>query len=107
MRRRDVLSIYSSGLTELVLAALGFAVLLSGGMQILARALDSPFDATGALLFSWQAIVLLALWPGQGFWTIRRRTAQGREHSIIGRPCEDDIIASNRRAARRMARLHD
>ena len=103
MRIRDIISMYSSALCELAMAALGFAIIALIGLQLLARLAGADMNASGILLFSWQIIVLMALWPGQTFWTIRRSTPCGLEHSIIGVPSDDDMRVMNRRMARRMS----
>ena len=104
MRKRELLSIYASGMCELVLTALGFSVIALIGLQLLAGLTSAQLDANGALLLLWQMIILMALWPGQRFWTIRRTTASGREHSLIGIPSDDDLRCMNHIAARRSAR---
>lgn len=101
MRRRDIISIYASGLCELCLSALGFAITGLILLQTCAMVFETILNAEAVLLFFWQCIMLMALWPGQTFWTIRRKTSAGREHSIIGAPSEDDIVAQNRVSARR------
>lgn len=103
MRKRDILLVYASGLGELLLAAFCFAVVALILLQLLARAAGLWLDADAALLLCWQIILLLALWPGQRFWTIRRSTAGGHVHSVIGVPSEDDLRLMNRRTARRIA----
>ncbi len=108
MRKRDIISMYSSGLCELALAALGVAVLCLVGLQIIAQLANHRLDADGILLFTWQSAVFMALWPGQTFYTIRRTTPCGREHAIIGIPSDDDLCLANRRNAQRHSRrLHD
>lgn len=100
MRKRDILSVYCSGLLELALGALGCAVLGLIALQVIARLTGSGIDAEAALLQCWQAVMLMALWPGQRFWTIRRRTGSGFEHSVIGVPSDDDMRRQNHRVAR-------
>lgn len=102
MRKRDITGIYVSALLELSLASLGFAVIGLIGFQVLGRLTGFEVHATGALAFGWQIIVLMALWPGQTFWTIRRTTPSGFEHSVIGVPSDDDIRVENRRVAQRI-----
>jgi hypothetical protein len=102
MRNRDILSIYASGLCELALGALGFAIIILMAMQMMALAGGFHIDAGGVLLFAWQTIVFLALWPGQTFWTIRRITPEGFEHSVIGIPSDDDMRVTNHRVAQQM-----
>lgn len=102
MRKRDIIAMYWSGLLELALASLGFAVICLIGMQMLARMTGSEIDATGVLSFCWQIAMLMALWPGQTFWTIRRETPCGYTHSIIGVPSDDDLRMQNRQLARRI-----
>lgn len=108
MRKRDILSIYASGLCELVLSALGAAVLSLMIFQTLGKSVGLSVNAEAILLFSWQIIVFMALWPGQTFWTIRRKSSVGYEHSVIGVPSDDDMRLENHRRARRLrdARRH-
>ena len=91
MRVRDIISIYSSGLCELFCSALAFAVFVLCGLQMLARVTDTIFDSSAALLLSWEMILLMALWPGQRYWTITRSTMTRRHHSIIGVPTDADF----------------
>ena len=108
MRKRDILGMYSSGLCEMALAALGAATRWLIILKIFEEFTNVMIDANGALLFSWQSIILLALWPGQRFWIIRRTAPNGREHSIIGLPSDDDMRLHNQRNARRFsAGMHD
>lgn len=108
MRRRDIIAMYSSGLIELALAALGFAVIGLIAFQFLARMTGAEIHATGVLSFCWQIAMLMALWPGQTFWTIQRTTPSGYTHSIIGVPSDDDLRSQNRQMARRIRqRLRD
>lgn len=102
MRMRDILAIYSSGLCELVLSALGVAVTALLVFQMLSSVSGLIIDADALLLFAWQSMILLALWPGQTFWTIRRTTPDGFEHSVIGVPSDDDMRLENHRRARRL-----
>ncbi len=101
MRKRDIFSVYFRGLAELAFVALGFAIAGLLCMQLIAMLTEKIIYAESALLFIWQSLVLLALWPGQTFWTIRRTTAHGFEHSVIGLPSDDDLRVLNHRAARR------
>jgi len=103
MRKRDIVAMYSSGLCELTLCALGAATLWLITLKVFEQLTNVMIDANGALLFSWQSIMLLALWPEQRFWTIRRTAPNGREHSIIGMPSDDDMRLRNQRAARRFS----
>ncbi|MEM9307772.1 MAG: hypothetical protein AAGA74_10775 [Pseudomonadota bacterium] len=103
MRRRDLLSMYSSALAELVLSSLCGAVLIIMALQFLAALFGAFLDSTDALLLVWQSLVLLGLWPGQRYWTIQRTNAKGIRHSVIGVPSEDDEIRLNRIAARQRA----
>ncbi|MGA9434915.1 MAG: hypothetical protein WBV62_11845 [Roseobacter sp.] len=108
MRKRDILAMYSSGLCELALSALGVATVWLIALKVFEKVTFVTFDASGVLLFSWQSIMLLALWPEQRFWTIRRTAPSGREHSIIGMPSDDDLRLRNQRSARRFSdSLHD
>ena len=104
MRVKNILSVYSSGLCELVLTALGAAIAILMVMQIISQAMGVAIDAEAILLFSWQGAVFLGLWPGQTFWTIRRRSSCGFEHSIIGVPSDDDMRVANHRRARALRR---
>lgn len=101
MRKRDVISIYSSGLCELIFASLAFAIVVLLGLHLIAKATETALNASDALLLSWECIVLMALWPGQKFWTITRSTANGRQHSVIGQPTDEDLCAMHHRAAAR------
>lgn len=103
MRRRDIISIYASGLCELCLSALGLAIAGLLLLQLCAMAFDTLLDAEAVLFFCWQCVMFMALWPGQTFWTIRRTTSLGHEHSIIGVPSDDDVSAMNRMSARRFS----
>ncbi|WP_298837717.1 hypothetical protein [uncultured Roseobacter sp.] len=100
MTRKEILWIYLSGLTELALCALGWTILLMLPFACLLRAMEQTADPGSAFLFVFSSAVMMALWPGQSFWTIERRTRQGQIHSIIGRPSDDDIAAAARIAAR-------
>lgn len=100
MLKTDVLSVYSSGLCELVLAALGAAAAVLLTFSLVGFVFGIPVDADAVLLFSWQIVIFCALWPGQTFWTIRRTTSSGRVHSIIGVPSDDDLRDLNHRRAR-------
>lgn len=102
MRKRDIIAMYSSGLLELALAALGCSVIGLIAMQLLASLIGTEVDASGALLFIWQIIVFMSLWPGQRFWTIRRMAPSGYVHSIVGTPSDDDLRVENRRTAQRI-----
>ncbi|MEM9577864.1 MAG: hypothetical protein AAF999_12725 [Pseudomonadota bacterium] len=101
MRKRDIFSVYFRGLAELAFVSLGFAIAGLLCLQLLAILIAMRINPEAALLFVWQSLILLALWPGQRFWTIRRTTAHGFEHSIIGVPSDDDLRLRNHRAARR------
>ena len=87
----------------MALGALGGAVLWLITLKIFEHFSAIPLDANGILLFSWQSIMLLALWPNQRFWTIRRLAPNGREHSIIGIPSDDDLRLINQRTAQRIS----
>lgn len=102
MRRRDIIAMYFSGVLELALSCLGIATAALLGVQILSHLVEAEIQPTGILLFSWQIAMLMALWPGQTFWTIRRTTPCGYEHSIIGVPSDDDMRIQNRLMARRI-----
>ena len=102
MRIFDIVSMYTSGLLELIFAALGFAVLGTVVMKALSVALGGDIASADFLLFLWQSLVFVALWPGQTFWTIERATSCGRRHSIIGVPTEDDLVLQNHQMARRI-----
>lgn len=103
MRTREIISVYSSGLCELTLASLGFSTLLLMAMQTISLVAGFSINAEGVLVFGWQIVMLLALWPGQTFWTIRRTTESGFEHSVIGVPSDDDQRVMNHRTARRFS----
>lgn len=103
MRKRDILVMYSSGLFEMALSALGAAVLWLIALKVFEHFSAIALDANGVLLFSWQCIMLMALWPEQRFWTIRRLTPSGCEHSIIGIPSDDDLRLRNQRTAQRIS----
>lgn len=108
MRKRDIVVMYSSGLCEMALGAFGAATLWMITLKVFGHLADVMIDANGVLLFSWQSIMLLALWPEQRFWTIRRTAPNGREHSVIGMPSDDDLRLRNQRDARRFStRTHD
>ena len=102
MRKRDIIAMYTGGLLELALASLGFAIAGLIVVQMWAGLTGVHVDATGALTFSWQIIMLMALWPGQTFWTIQRTAPSGYVHSVIGKPSDDDLRGLNRRTARRI-----
>lgn len=102
MRNSEILTVYTSGIAELVIAALGFAVAGLLGLQMCAVLTGSVLNAEAALTSIWQALILMGLWPGQTFWTIRRTTANGFEHSVIGAPSDDDLRLRNHHAARRV-----
>ncbi len=105
MRLRDIVSIYSSGLCELVLSALGMAIAALLMFQMLSAVSGFAIDADAVLLLFWQSAIFLALWPGQTFWTIRRTTPCGFEHSIIGVPSDDDMRLKNHRQARQFRNI--
>lgn len=107
MRKRDILTIYATGLCELVLTALGAAIVVLMTFHLIGLAFGAPIDADSVLLFSWQAITLFALWPGQTFWTIQRTTPCGKVHSIIGVPSDDDMRVFNHRRARQMSSVRN
>ncbi|MEE4188063.1 MAG: hypothetical protein V2I76_06410 [Roseobacter sp.] len=104
MRRRDIISMYSSGLCELALTCLGIAIAGLILLQLVSIVTGVQINADGALAFSWQIAMLMGLWPGQTFWTIRRTTPNGLEHSIIGVPSDDDLRIHNRQTAQRICR---
>lgn len=107
MRHTDVLYLYSSGLCELVLSALGGAIIVLMTFHMIAAAFGVTVDANAVLVFSWQSIILFALWPGQTYWTIRRTTSSGITHSVIGVPSDDDMRLLNHRRAKRMSMARD
>ena len=90
---------YCTALIELVLTAFGAALLTVTLLHELAVRINMSINPGEALFLVWQIIIFLALWPGQGFWTITRHTASGRQHSVIGIPTADDIYAMNRHIA--------
>lgn len=102
MRLRDIVSVYSSGLCELVLSALGMAVAALLILHLFGSFSGLVIDADAVLLFTWQSLIFLGLWPGQTFWTIRRTTPCGFEHSVVGIPSDDDMRVRNQRRARRL-----
>ncbi len=102
MRVLDIFSMYASGLVELIATALGFAVLGTVVMKAISVALGGEIETASFLLFLWQTLIFIGLWPGQTFWTIERTTSCGRQHSIIGVPTEDDRARENRLMAQRI-----
>jgi len=107
MRKRDILYVYSSGLCELVLSALGGAIVVLMVFHMVGAVFGAPVVADAVLLYTWQVIIFFALWPGQTFWTIQRTTNSGRVHSVIGVPSDDDMRIDNHRRAQRMRVLRD
>ncbi|WP_300036098.1 hypothetical protein [uncultured Roseobacter sp.] len=102
MSGADVARIYIGGLTELFLSALGWTVVIMLPLHKLTVAGNIGLDTGAAFLLIFSSIVLMALWPGQTFWTIRRKTAAGFEHSVIGAPSDDDEAARIRLMVRHL-----
>ncbi|MEM1351623.1 MAG: hypothetical protein AAGF27_04730 [Pseudomonadota bacterium] len=103
MRITEIIYIYASGLFELILSALGGAIVILMTVHLICSAYGTSVDAELLLILAWQIIVFFALWPGQQFWTIRRATQSGREHSVIGSPSDEDLRYENHRRAQRMS----
>ncbi|WP_375230294.1 hypothetical protein [Roseobacter sp. S98] len=100
MTRTDIFQMYFSGLAELAICALGWTVVVMLPLSGVVLASGQAQVPESAFFLVFSSAVLMALWPGQTFWTIRRKTSSGRVHSIIGQPSDDDIAAANRIAAR-------
>ena len=85
-----LLFLYLTGFFHVFLHVLVVSMLMGWGLQLLAMLHGETYDWGAIFIQLFLSISLLVFFPGQHLWTYRLRDARGVEHTIIGRPPEDE-----------------
>lgn len=91
MDQFKILRLHVLGYVLIVFHVIAVSVLCLWALQFLAMAHGEMFDWGAVLRHLVLSLTFLVFFPGQTLWTYRMRDADGRIHTIVGRPPEHDL----------------